>query len=84
MATTVDKFVLRYIANRKKPKQIDKMILLIIGFQKIDCSIRVKTSVLISIRLIKNVIYKSLRKLKNNYYKCSFIYEKKQNKVADN
>ncbi len=36
------------------------------------------------IRLIKNVIYKSLRKLKNNYYKCSFIYEKKQNKVADN
>ena len=64
IATTVDKFVLRYIANRKKPKQIDKMILLIIGFQKIDCSIRVKTSVLISIRLIKNDDKKSFKKVK--------------------
>ena len=62
--TTVDKFVLRYIANKKKPKQIDKMILLIIGFQKIDCSIRVKTSVLISIRLIKNDDKKSFKKVK--------------------
>ena len=64
MATTVDKFVLRYIANKKKPKQIDKMMLLIIGFQKIDCSIRVKTSVLISIRLIKNDDRKSFKKVK--------------------